>query len=429
MATRQPLPPLPAVSFDPLSDYLIVLNGYTQDILIRLPCFPQNPEDAASFKGIVAYIVFDACVVLTNNCTPESGSLLQYQGARMPVVRTNRPKGKGKASVVDDTEDNGPDGEGENQKRWRTTQPAHMVSLIWPGVYRFFQDADDKRAKVDVSSFFSEWELPSVIPLHWRRANQLIVEQAVEMSQVSQRVKDEDPECPLTQQTSGRESCHLIPEAEDFWYDRNALAARTGDPQPNVNSPNNIMSLRADLTGLDDFVFVPALSQLELNPYTYDEHQAALDPPFMVFFLDVHSLDLAHSHHMRELVLPKRIPAEYLYARFAYNVFLAARRRASPDAPPPSKKAKHAHADLDLNPAWRSEFRLLKMEQYDRMLMDPKVPRPILQNAQHNGIEPGFSRALRVAYNWRQAHPVELGSATVGHVGEEDRINEGLEWD
>ncbi|KAJ7657846.1 hypothetical protein DFH06DRAFT_1131608 [Mycena polygramma] len=536
MATRPPLASLPAVSFNHLSDYLIVLTGSSKDILIRLPCFQQNPEDETSPKGIVAYIVFDACGVLTNNCTPEGGSMLEYHGARMPVVRTTRPptkgkakaraKGKAKTTKAKPKEDEGSDGEGGDPKRWRTTERADMVSLIRPGVYRFFLDADDKSAEVSVSSIFGEWELPSVIPLHWRRDNKLLVEPAAGMSQISKRVKDVDEICPFTRQTSGRESCHLIPKAEQFWFEENILAARTGDPQSHVNSMNNIMSLRGDLNkqGLDSahFVFVPALSRLDMNPYMYDlpefdedapsedTLEDALNPPFMVFFLDVYSLDLTHSHHMRELAVPERIPGEYLYARFAYNVFLAARRRhraglvgdnddflppfdrferrdqgddhpfrdappdtddpdregrrspprrdglrsagkatdqtqpvagtskaatkqrTSSDAPPPSKKAKYMHSqeseDLDLNPAWRNEFRLLKLEQYDRTLMDPKVPRPILQNAQFNGIEPGFSRAFRAAYEWTQAHPVDLSNGTVGRVGEEDHINEGLEY-
>ncbi|KAJ7094721.1 hypothetical protein B0H15DRAFT_1020495 [Mycena belliarum] len=519
MATRDSLRTLPAVSFDTRSDYLVVMTGSSpEDVLIRLPCFPQNPEVAGSPKGVLAYIVFDACTVLTRNRTPEDGSMLEFQGARMPVVRQNDEdtakkakgkqskggKGKSRATSAEDDDFNA---EGV-QKRWRTKNLTHMVSLLRPGFYRFFRNAKNREAEVNVCRSFRDWRWPDVIPLHWRRLNKAIVDRSAAWSEISKRVKFEDQECPFTKQTSGRESCHLIPKAEEYWYMEHALGVRAGDPQANINSPNNIMGLRADWNkqGFDagNFVFVPALSELDMDSYPYDPSDedppdlpAPLDPPFMIFFLNLQSPDLTHSHHMRALPLPKRIPGEYVYARFAYNVFLIAfgaavktggdddeyepssyrsnygddhpprdnpsenndpdlgggppapearkglrrstrnqtasssktasnargkTKQGTSDAPPSSKKAKYTHSEdavnLDLNPVWRDESGLLGMERYDRTLMDPKVWRPILQNAQYNGIEPGFSQPLRAAYNWAQTHPVKLVNATVGRAGE-----------
>ncbi|KAJ6503238.1 hypothetical protein C8R47DRAFT_1210512 [Mycena vitilis] len=554
--------------------------GNTDDLLIRLPCFHQNPEVTTTPRGVLGYVAFDACAVLTNNNTPAPGSMLRKRKKREQETEEKPKKGKRTATA---TTDGAGGGQGLKKKKWKTSNPADMLGLLPPGVYHFFQNANNKREIPTICSGFRDWVFPAVMPLHWRRAAEFNDEPSTSMSVVSKVVRGVDPVCAITKSTSARESYHLIPKAEEKWYTENRMGLRSGDLNLTINSINNNIALRGDLNKqvLDDghFVFVPVLTQLDINPYAYDccwqeMHEDELpevdpdsNPEFMTFFTTPRTLDLAYAHHMRRVNLPARIPGTYLYSRFAYNVFVVVARDdkegedkdyrppattaaatlslTPPDdgdeggggdddggSGPKRKRTRHntsasdqnatqpaastsrgrrrgsgsgkakqqqsaakqsaasttsirgmqdekrvftwvtqqksAQGELPLDPnenlkgdqqvlAWdtqsaasgspgknrgseeelpldinenlREEQRVLTCEAYDRILSDSKVPRAILREARWHGILPGFSRTMRIAFEWRQANPIEVLNAGFGRVGDEDLVNEGLPYD
>ncbi|KAJ7668729.1 hypothetical protein DFH06DRAFT_1321964 [Mycena polygramma] len=586
--------------------------GNTDDLLIRLPCFHQNPEVTTTPRGVLGYVAFDACAVLTNNNTPAPGK--RKRKKREQETEEKPKKGKRTATA---TTDGAGGGQGLKKKKWKTINPADMLDLLPPGVYHFFQNANNKREIPTICSGFRDWVFPAVMPLHWRRAAEFNDEPSTSMSVVSKVVRGVDPVCAITKSTSARESCHLIPKAEEKWYTENRMGLRSGDLNLAINSINNNIALHGDLNKqvLDDghFVFVPVLTQLDINPYAYDccwqeMHEDELpevdpdsNPEFMTFFTTPRTLDLAYAHHMRRVNLPARIPGTYLYSRFAYNVFVVVARDdkegedkdyrppahyrggyVEPDPPddgdgggggdsggggddggggdgggggdeggggdddgdsgPKRKRTRHntsasdqnatqpaastsrgrrrgsgsgkakqqqsaakqrqsaakqsaasttsirgmqdekrvfawvtqqksAQGELPLDPnenlkgdqqvlAWdtqsaasgspgknrgfaqsleaeeelpldinenlREEQRVLTCEAYDCILSDSKVPRAILREARWHGIFPGFSRTMRIAFEWRQANPIEVLNAGFARVGDEDLVNEGL---
>jgi hypothetical protein len=232
-----------------------------------------------------------------------------------------------------------------------------------------------------------------------------------------------------------------------------ALASRAGDDHNfSVNSPNNMVTLGGALGcyGLDaaHFVFYP-----------FKEKWALL-------WVGKGSFQTARKHNFREVDLPKRVRAMYLFARFAWNVFILAekcfegttnmqwveesnikyapgngnnrrnrgqggplhregknakKRVREPQVVQKTKKRRLAAAggdaaidDIpDISPITPKSIRI--MERMDRLLQAGKLP-----YNEDSDWYPGYSRVAQLAYDYKQSHPAatDPGGARTALVSE-----------
>ncbi|KAJ7222626.1 hypothetical protein GGX14DRAFT_664518 [Mycena pura] len=123
-------------------------------------------------------------------------------------------------------------------------------------------------------------------------------------SAVTRTVKGKDEKCVLTGVKTRCDLSHLLPTSVAAWFFKCRFNIRANDSSNlTVNSPNNQLILRTDLNGrgLDvaDFCFFPLP-------------------------------DEKNEHNFREVALPPRIRAAYLFGRFAWNVFFLAQKCFEP---------------------------------------------------------------------------------------------------
>ncbi|KAF8213705.1 hypothetical protein K438DRAFT_1957061 [Mycena galopus ATCC 62051] len=134
----------------------------------------------------------------------------------------------------------------------------------------------------------------------------------VAWSNLSRDVKKTDGRCAVTGDRSRLNASHLIPQAESAWFEHHRLAADELDGGISVNNAHNVITLRADL-----------------DKPTFDEGHFVLFPyqgNVVVIFMTQGTRDLAQDFHFSAAEIPFRIFADYLYVRFAWNIFKIARR-------------------------------------------------------------------------------------------------------
>jgi len=101
------------------------------------------------------------------------------------------------------------------------------------------------------------------------------------------------------------DSCHLIPESEEYWFIKNGMGLFCEGDREDVNDIRNAIALRADMHQLFDngtFVYVPKNGEMRLH---------FLFP----------SWTNSHFKYQNSLFSMTHIPYQYLYARFAWAVF------------------------------------------------------------------------------------------------------------
>ncbi|KAF7343663.1 37S ribosomal protein [Mycena sanguinolenta] len=129
------------------------------------------------------------------------------------------------------------------------------------------------------------------------------------ISDISAAVKSDDEVCIMTGAATALQASHIVPKAaaEWFFFHYRVLMGYGGDPDEDLNSVRNQVTLRADLNGqgIDQglFLFAP-----------YADRVVAV-------FAKTMGQDLAHEYHLRAVDFPTRIRRGYLFIRFAWNVF------------------------------------------------------------------------------------------------------------
>ncbi|KAK2464682.1 hypothetical protein APHAL10511_003258 [Amanita phalloides] len=175
----------------------------------------------------------------------------------------------------------------------------------------YYHLRDNSMQNYPIVTEFDAWTPPSELPQHWRdviinnddpNGGTTNLAETIDTSWtiISQKVKDADVYCAMTRASSRLDACHLVPKASVDWY-------YFDYPAPNINNPQNIITLRTDLNSLGieqgHFVFVPIKGRLA------------------VYFITKGLLDLVLEFHCRCIHLPVRTSLECLYYRFALSVF------------------------------------------------------------------------------------------------------------
>ncbi|KAF8874911.1 hypothetical protein CPB85DRAFT_1346311 [Mucidula mucida] len=332
------------------------------------------------------------------------------------------------------------------------------LSLLPPGDYEYRVTTGEARYPICTS--FRAWSVPSVLPAHWDiTAMGGKVTPPMMGTNASEKIKTEDGQCLMTGATSRLQSCHMVPKADEQWWNDNDMNVKTFATE-GIDSSSNRLTLRADLIGpgMDAAGFV-------IISYGGSAVCVCMKSGFE---------DLASEYQFRTVKIPARIHPFNMYVRLAWNLFrmshslllglqsaknvVTIKEETTTNAPPPAKR-KHigqpggtgdaseglhggesgndGHDDdaphltdggessedeilhsppLDV---WRwTEHDLKGMEKLDATLST----RPLARYEEATGMYPGYSQAMRLAQKYRQEHP-EVSAvvhARVARVGEDD---------
>ncbi|KAJ7765900.1 hypothetical protein DFH07DRAFT_810167, partial [Mycena maculata] len=155
---------------------------------------------------------------------------------------------------------------------------------------------------------FAAWAPPVKIPTRWLGGEAAHAPPTPNISDISAAVKSEDKVCIMTGAATALQASHIVPKAEADWFffHYRVLTGYGGDPNEDLTSVRNEVTLRADLNGQGFnqglFLFAP-----------YADRVVAL-------FSKTKGQDLAHEYHLRAVDFPMRIRRGYLFIRFAWNV-------------------------------------------------------------------------------------------------------------
>ncbi|KAJ7094031.1 hypothetical protein B0H15DRAFT_831646 [Mycena belliarum] len=377
---------------------VVVHSGYTPPIpMLHFVAY----DSGSGAHGVPYSVVFDACRILANN---KDGTLRKL-GSDTVLIASS------------------------------------PLSLLSPGTYTYIVSGDPV---YPICTTFRSWDPPNSLPASWAGSAMGAAEPVLQRaSQCSETVKWIDGRCALTGDTSRLECCYLVPPAERPWWLHHRMATRTND-YCGINGLSNCITLRADLTGagIDQGAFVFA-------PY---------DNTAVCVCLTDALADFASHFHLRAVNLPPRTHPLNTYARFAWGIFKAFQRQLldfkecsdSPAVVPEphclqSSKRKRAQDDdereqgdadaseprvpdddsqapsddLDL---WHVTERTLQgIESMDATLHT----RPLTSYEINAGMYPGYSRPMRMAYEYRQTHPEvsAVRTARIGRLGEWDDVD------
>ncbi|KAJ7359093.1 hypothetical protein DFH08DRAFT_1037306 [Mycena albidolilacea] len=183
-------------------------------------------------------------------------------------------------------------------------------ALLVPGTYHFVvvQAGGGLDYNYHLCGSFAAWTPPVEIPTRWLGGEAARAPPPPNVSNISAAVKWDDKVCIMTGAATGPQASHLVPKAEAEWFQFHypVLTGYGGDPEQDLDSVRNEVTLRADLKGqgLDQglFFFAP-----------YADRVVAV-------FAETMAQDLAHEYHLRAIDFPTRIHRGYLFIRFAWNV-------------------------------------------------------------------------------------------------------------
>ncbi|KAF7341084.1 hypothetical protein MSAN_02094500 [Mycena sanguinolenta] len=258
---------LPAITARPLKNPLPLLDTnslvgiYHPKVdsgppILRFRAFPSKPDSGV--VGVPLGVVLDACFVVAGN-----------QPGELHLCAPPHER------VAGDESD--PDG------------------LLVPGMYHFVvvQAGGGLDYNYHLCESFAAWAPPVEIPTRWLGGEAVRAPPPPNISDISAAVKSDD-ECPK-------------PQRNGFFFHYRVLMGYGGDPDEDLNSVRNQVTLRADLNGqgIDQglFLFAP-----------YADRVVAV-------FAKTMGQDLAHEYHLRAVDFPTRIRRGYLFIRFAWNVF------------------------------------------------------------------------------------------------------------
>ncbi|KAJ7869115.1 hypothetical protein B0H14DRAFT_3581777 [Mycena olivaceomarginata] len=276
---------LPTITARPPKTPLPLLDTYKVDIyhpsvhwgppILQFRAFPSEPDRGV--VGVPLGVVLDACFVVAGN---QPGEL------HLCAPPQERVAGA----------DSDPD------------------ALLVPGTYHFVVVQAGGYAVTGAGlqlpslRVFCRLDAACRIPTRWLGGEAARAPTPPNISNISAAVKWDDKVCIMTGAATGLRASHLVPKAEAEWFQFHypVLTGYGGDPEQDLDSVRNAVTLREDLKGqgLDQglFLFAP-----------YADRVVAV-------FANTMAQDLAHEDHLRAIDFPTRIRRGYLFIRFAWNV-------------------------------------------------------------------------------------------------------------
>ncbi|KAF8183894.1 hypothetical protein K438DRAFT_2020600 [Mycena galopus ATCC 62051] len=127
--------------------------------------------------------------------------------------------------------------------------------LVTPGEYAFQLDGEPAEYKFPICRTFSYWEPPAAedLPEDWLFDHRDFNKDNTPLtrpSDVTGVVWATDHRCVMTREDGRLDCTHLVPKTAAKWFRYYGLWNEAGDGANNtVDSPNNNLMLRSDLTG------------------------------------------------------------------------------------------------------------------------------------------------------------------------------------
>lgn len=194
---------------------------------------------------------------------------------------------------------------------------ADSEGLIPAGIYFFHVESTTNSDPYPIVPNFRSWKFPhDNLPSLWQ-------ESAQNPAAIEPRTATET--CRLTNKRLACETAHIIPVAEKIWFADNEmdqygeLGGRTG--QDVADSPGNCLRLRRDVHILWDGLFFSIVPKESRSNAPDGAHDGAYDGPAWRVHSMVHDEELYQDYHNRSTESLSGRAVEYLYARFAWNIF------------------------------------------------------------------------------------------------------------
>ncbi|KAJ6589157.1 hypothetical protein B0H19DRAFT_1058205 [Mycena capillaripes] len=460
-------PAAPVVSARPLSAVLesagailVYHPAYPRPtILLRLEVYPIRGSPVA---GLPLALVLDACQIIANNAR---GYLTSYGDHTEIAIRSDTPgdllrPGKYHYRVPSHT-----DGPYPICLKFRAWEPPVVAPQNWARERWAPPGTDSATVDADVVStvYWTRMRYALRLAAHSHIVtvlrsrvntltcfhNNVAVRYSYSRSNLSCDVKRTDDRCAVTGDRSRLKASHLIPQAESAWLEHHRPAVGELNKGISVDNAHNVITLRADL-----------------GKATFDEGHFVLFPyqdKVISIFMTLGTRDLAQDFHFSAAEIPVRILADYLYARFAWSIFEIAgcwlhAYEKDPDVAtvavpaalqpkqtqsPQGKKRKRKRggdavdedsangADEDATDEDSSlgtdgeddldVYRLTDVDVARAEAKDAELQRRSRAIMEDDPCYPGYSKALRLAHEYRRQHPEvsAVRTARIAHVGDE----------
>ncbi|KAJ7067203.1 hypothetical protein C8F01DRAFT_1120626 [Mycena amicta] len=184
--------------------------------------------------------------------------------------------------------------------------------LLIPGMYIFVvvRPGGELDYNYPLCASFADWTPPETIPSRWKGDEPELAPDTVDFVcdyDTSTAVKMADEVCVVTGASNCLELSLLFPQSEAAWwcYHCPQLTAYGGDPETDLNSMRNAITLRADLNE-------PGFEQGHFFLVPYKD---------CIVSMFTRAGSLAYEYHLRAIRLPARIRRGYLFLRFVWGVF------------------------------------------------------------------------------------------------------------
>ncbi|KAJ7068889.1 hypothetical protein B0H15DRAFT_141365 [Mycena belliarum] len=317
------------------------------------------------------------------------------------------------------------------------TAPANDSSLLPPGRYVYRVTGGDAcvvrvvefgcscvRRCYAVCTSFRAWTPPSVLPPHWNSAAMGTREPspASTASDCSTVVKMVDGRCAVTGDVSRLENSHLVPKEDELWWILKGMSGITSN-RHGINSPPNCLALRADLNR------AAMEGHLVFAPYAGTAVCVCLAEELA---------DFAVEYHLRGIEMPSRIHPMNVYVRFAWGLFKRLHPLLRDLARDPSVVTiaephfpDELEGDDDDDDSYQESVLEPPLDVDTWTERDVEIAegldagldgRPLAPYEQHAGMYPGYSKPIRLMYEYRRNHPEvsAVRHARVARRGEDD---------
>ncbi|KAJ8129197.1 hypothetical protein O1611_g4435 [Lasiodiplodia mahajangana] len=171
---------------------------------------------------------------------------------------------------------------------------------------------DDKYYKYPIVPSFRDWQFPhGQLPDEWQRPHSPPQPALAKTYEVADR-------CFLTDLRIGLEKCHLIPSAQQEWFNENEMSLYCNiSTDSTIDDEANMVSLMANIRVAFDncsFVIVPKPSAADPRLYAFAAHILSTTPEARDF------ADLYQNVSIQTKYINALSP-EFLFARFAWALF------------------------------------------------------------------------------------------------------------
>ncbi|KAL8366382.1 hypothetical protein RB595_004923 [Gaeumannomyces hyphopodioides] len=252
--------------------------------LLRLGAWDENEDGNSGFDYDTALV---ACGIIANNAFASGRLAIKSDGAFHDVAR-----------------------------------PAD--NLLRAPIYYCVGDDDPSTNKYPVVPSFDHWRFPHTLPSPW---NSLRIAQFAGVANVSPAdvVRIRDVTCRISGHENSREAAHLIPIADGYWFQANAMYryCRNQCVVHHVMDDKNILLLRSDLHSIFDAKRFAFTAKLGFNPTSASSPTDSVPAVALVLHVlwsDLSS-ELVNLYHNRQPQLIRGLAPEFLFARFAWSLF------------------------------------------------------------------------------------------------------------